>query len=110
YVQPCVQWKKKAGNIRRQSLAEIWKNSAVMEEAREVNRLMPGLISNMTTDHETCMHCPGLSLLQYNDAYKLEDQYLRVARIRKEIMKAESLTAPYSNPKTFMERKDDLKE
>lgn len=88
-VQPCVQWKKKAGNIRRQSLAEIWKNSVVMEEARKVNMQMTALISKMTEDHETCQHCPGLSLLRYDDAYRLEEQYLRVARIRREVMGTE---------------------
>ncbi|HET6266242.1 MAG TPA: SPASM domain-containing protein, partial [Acidobacteriota bacterium] len=89
YVQPCVQWKKKAGNIRNQSLKEILHTSKVMEEAMKVNQEMIQLLPQLTEHHETCQHCPGLSLLRYGDAYRLEEQYLRVARIRHEVMEEE---------------------
>lgn len=88
-IQPCTQWKQAVGNVREKSIKEIWLQSPILEEARRVAREMPKLIREGTPDHSFCHHCPGLSLLRYGDARKLEDQYLRVARIRSEVAESE---------------------
>jgi len=90
-IQPCTQWKESVGNIRERPIAEIWATSPILEEARKVAREMPRLIREGTDAHAYCHHCPGLSLLRYGDARKLDDQYLRVAQIRKEVATSESL-------------------
>ncbi len=93
-VQPCIQWKQSAGNIREKPLREIWSASPILEEARRVAREMPVLIKNGTRDHAFCRHCPGLSLLRYGDPRRLEEQYLRVARIKAEVSQSEAAAKP----------------
>jgi radical SAM protein with 4Fe4S-binding SPASM domain len=91
-IQPCIQWKQSVGNIREKPLKEIWTTSPILEEARRVAREMPALIKQGTKDHAFCRHCPGLSLLRYGDPRKLEEQYLRMARIKAEIAREEANT------------------
>lgn len=88
-IQPCTQWKQAVGNVREKPIHEIWCQSPILEEARKVAREMPQIIKDGTKDHSFCHHCPGLSLLRYGDARKLEDQYLRVAQIRSEVAASE---------------------
>jgi radical SAM protein with 4Fe4S-binding SPASM domain len=101
-IQPCIQWKQSVGNIREKPLKEIWTTSPILEEARRVAREMPALIKQGTKDHAFCRHCPGLSLLRYGDPRKLEEQYLRMARIKAEIAREEANTfSPGGNNKAF---------
>jgi radical SAM protein with 4Fe4S-binding SPASM domain len=93
-IQPCIQWKQSVGNIREKPLKEIWTTSPILEEARRVAREMPALIKQGTKDHAYCRHCPGLSLLRYGDPRKLEEQYLRMARIKAEIAREEANAFP----------------
>ncbi|MEJ2367633.1 MAG: radical SAM protein [Acidobacteriota bacterium] len=102
-VQPCTQWKESAGNIRDRSLAEIWNDSPIVKHAREVAKAMPRLIKAGTDKHAFCHHCPGLSLLRYGDATRLDEQYLRVAKIRSEVADREKglgIVTPVTKVKT----------
>jgi len=89
-IQPCTQWKQSVGNVREHPIAEIWATSPILEEARKVAREMPQLIREGTDAHAFCHHCPGLSLLRYGDPRKLDEQYLRVAQIRRDVAESEA--------------------
>ena len=92
-VQPCTQWKQTVGNIRKTPLREIWENSELLQEVRRINRAVPGKIRESGEDHAFCASCPGLSKLSSGDPLKIDDQYLRVARIRRRVSEAEATGA-----------------
>ena len=83
-VQPCIQWKQVLGNTRDRPLMEIWESSPVLDEVRAISRALPAHIRNTVKDQAYCIHCPGLARLRSGDPMRPDDQYLRVARIRRE--------------------------
>lgn len=84
-VQPCTQWKQAVGNVRKARLKEIWETSPLLQEVRKVNRAVPGEIQRTVEDHPYCFSCPGLSRLTTGDPLRVDDQYLRIARIRRRV-------------------------
>jgi radical SAM protein with 4Fe4S-binding SPASM domain len=59
-VQPCLDWAQVAGNIREQSFREIWLDSAVFRNARQIRRgSFTGCVS--CEDHGHCSLCPAKS-------------------------------------------------
>lgn len=95
-VQPCTQWKQAVGNVRRAPLKEIWETSPLLQQVRKVNRTLPQEIRRTVEDHAYCFSCPGLSLLRTGDPLKVDDQYLRLARIRRLVAQERPATAPAS--------------
>lgn len=84
-VQPCIQWKQAIGNVRDKPLAELWASAPLLERVRALNRRLPRLIQDTVEDHAYCSHCPGLSQLRSGDPARPDDQYLRLAKIRREV-------------------------
>ncbi|MGC8762453.1 MAG: radical SAM protein [Acidobacteriota bacterium] len=93
-VQPCTQWKQAVGNVRKARLKEIWETSPLLKKVREANRAVPGAIRRSTEDHAFCFSCPGLSQLRTGDPLQVEDQYLRIARIRRRVAEEERRGGP----------------
>ncbi len=62
-VYPCVQFPLACGNVRREPFADIWKNSAAMNEVRSIrSRDLP---TCSTCAHvSTCTRCPGLAYME----------------------------------------------
>lgn len=89
-VSPCIQWKESVGNLRHENLQDIWTLSQELERIREINRHMAQSLEQATPDHSFCGHCPGLSQLRYGDPTRPEEQYLRVARIRRQVAEEEA--------------------
>lgn len=60
-VQPCVDYHESAGNIREQSLSEIWETSPLFARLRTINR---SSFSECVTcdDYAFCGLCPALAL------------------------------------------------
>lgn len=85
-VSPCIQWKENVGNLREQNLHDIWTTSLELEKIREINRHMNENFKKQTPNYAYCAHCPGLSQLRYGDPTRPEEQYLRVAEIRRDII------------------------
>lgn len=88
-VQPCTQWKQAVGNLRKARLREIWETSPLLKKVREVNRAVPGEIRRTVQDHAFCFSCPGLSRLTTGDPLRVDDQYRRIARIRRRVAEEE---------------------
>jgi len=95
-IQPCTQWKESIGNVRDHRIADIWQNSPLLEKVREVNRNLPGAITRTVDDHAFCFSCPGLSQLRNGDPMRPDEQYLRIAKIRKRIADDEKTLAGLS--------------
>jgi radical SAM protein with 4Fe4S-binding SPASM domain len=64
-VFPCVQFPLPSGNLRRQTFAEIWRNSPQLNEVRSIRaRDLP---TCSTCAHVgTCTRCPGLAYMEGN--------------------------------------------
>lgn len=84
-ISPCVQWKESVGNLRNEKIETIWNTSQEMERIRQMSMHINRQLKEQTPDHAFCAHCPGLSQLRYGDPAKPEEQYLRMARIRREV-------------------------
>ncbi len=84
-VQPCTQWKQAVGNVREAPIRQIWETSPLLKRVREVNRAVPAHIRETVEDHAYCFSCPGLSQLKTGDPMRVDDQYLRIARIRRAV-------------------------
>lgn len=64
-VYPCVQFPLPCGNVRRERFADIWKNSAEMNELRSIrSRDLPTCSS--CSHVGTCTRCPGLAYMEGN--------------------------------------------
>ncbi|MEW5765449.1 MAG: radical SAM/SPASM domain-containing protein [Acidobacteriota bacterium] len=84
-VQPCTQWKQPVGNVRQAPLRQIWETSPLLMKIREINRAVPGHIRETVEEHAYCFSCPGLSQLRTGDPMRVDDQYLRIAKIRRAV-------------------------
>jgi radical SAM protein with 4Fe4S-binding SPASM domain len=82
-VQPCVQWKQAIGNLREKPLRKMWEESELLQKVREASLAAPAMLQQTVEDHAFCMHCPGLSQLRSGDPLQPEEQYMRLARIRR---------------------------
>ena len=81
-VFPCVRIPIKAGDFRKQSLDEIWNQSAVMKEIRELT-LSKLKHCAACEDIIYCNPCPGLALMEHRDILLPAKECCRQARIRK---------------------------
>jgi len=88
-LQPCIQWKQAVGNVRERSIRSIWEESALLQEVRAISRQVPAVIVARVKEHAYCFSCPGLSRLRTGDPLRPDEQYLRVAQIRREAAESE---------------------
>ncbi|HBA59977.1 MAG TPA: hypothetical protein DCZ92_03990 [Elusimicrobia bacterium] len=82
-VYPCLQLGVKLGNVRRRSLAGIWKNSAWLKKWRKV-KISDLEACRSCPDLDFCSRCPGISLLEtgnINSPYKTACLIAKTARL-----------------------------
>ena len=58
-VYPCVQWRRPAGNLHRQSIREIWRGSAGLAEVRDLSGQIKDMVDAQGPDHHLLNFCPG---------------------------------------------------
>ena len=64
-VTPCVQFPLPSGNIRRQKLSDIWRDSPELQDVRSIHAKDLPVCS--TCSHVgTCTRCPGLAYMEGN--------------------------------------------
>jgi AdoMet-dependent heme synthase len=95
-VYPCVQFPLPCGNVRRTKFADIWRNSAQLNEVRSITlRDMPSC--SKCTHGSTCTRCPGLAYLEGNmrgpSLQDCEKSYARTG-IPSENLKSRKVAAP----------------
>ena len=81
-VFPCLRITKKAGDIKKQPLNQIWGNSDIMKNIRELS-LTKLKDCSTCTDINYCNPCPGLALLEHGDLQQPAEECCRQARARK---------------------------
>ena len=64
-VYPCVQFPLACGNLRRQTFAEIWAESAELREVRGIRAKHLSTCSSCA-HLGTCTRCPGLAFMEGN--------------------------------------------
>ena len=83
-VFPCVQVQTLAGDLRKQSLSDIWFNSQVLTQIRSLSLSRIKGCSNCD-NIEYCNPCPGLALAEDGDIYTNSSEACRQAKVRKTV-------------------------
>ena len=92
-VYPCVQTRAKAGNVREQSVRDIWENSPVWQD-------MDGLtisalpVCNTCELRTMCSRCHGLALVEDGDLYGPAYANCRSAMARRQVLIEAGVLAP----------------
>lgn len=84
-VYPCVQTRLSAGNLRRQSVSQIWRESPVWEKLRELTLKNLALCS--TCDLRAyCTRCHGLAMIEDGDLHGCASICRREATFRRQVL------------------------
>ncbi len=84
-VYPCLRIQTKAGNIRDQSLASIWRKSLVLQNIRELTLTKLNRCA-ICDDIEYCSPCPGLALMEHGSLCEPARECCRHAKIRRSVI------------------------
>ncbi|MFZ1326454.1 MAG: radical SAM protein [Candidatus Contendobacter sp.] len=68
-VYPCVQWRRRVGNLHQQSIQAIWRHSAPLNEVRQLAGDVKQAVSQYST--QAFGFCPGLAEQEAGDATHL---------------------------------------
>lgn len=83
-VVPCIQLPLVAGNLRKQSLREIWEGSSVMLRVRNwTNDELKDCPTCSLQKH--CNRCAGMALLEDGDELGCSSRARQIARVREQI-------------------------
>ena len=82
-IYPCVQWRRKAGNVLEvEELATLWESSPVLKEVRRVALEVPRGTLSSCESGEFCTFCPGVAEVQTGDPVRMYPQALANARAK----------------------------
>jgi mycofactocin biosynthetic radical S-adenosylmethionine protein MftC len=76
-VYPCVQWRRKAGNLHDQSIREIWEKSPVLTEIRRLTRHIHQQVKYAGPCFDKAGFCPGLAEQMSGAAVKFDEDTFR---------------------------------
>jgi radical SAM protein with 4Fe4S-binding SPASM domain len=85
-VSPCVQIKTPAGNLRAQSLREIWRESPTLERMENIT-WSDFEACTACQYRDFCVSCMGIALLEQGDLFKPPSVACREARLRYQVLK-----------------------
>jgi MoaA/NifB/PqqE/SkfB family radical SAM enzyme len=80
-VYPCVQLRRAAGSLQTQSIKEIWHQSQVLDEVRDLTQRVKEWMDGLGPDARPTGFCPGTALAEMGDATALYP----VASLRREL-------------------------
>ncbi|MFC1836790.1 radical SAM protein [Thermodesulfobacteriota bacterium] len=83
-VYPCIVLRREAGDLRRQSLAEIWNGSATLRSMRAVQPQDFRECDQCEHLHD-CSRCPGQSHEEEGDMFLPLKEACRITRLRNEL-------------------------
>ena len=82
-VVPCMQWKETLGNVRRDDIIEVWRESPRFPELIALSGKCLENIRKSTEHHAYCFNCMGKSRLLYGDPTIPDEYELKIAALRK---------------------------
>ena len=85
-VFPCVQFPLLCGNLKKESLKEIWYNSQQMLKAGSL-RMSNLPVCSRCEIIDYCRYCPGLSILEENDIMTPPSKCCKEAELLSNIMR-----------------------
>ncbi|MBI3952046.1 MAG: radical SAM protein [Acidobacteria bacterium] len=90
-VYPCVQTRISAGNLREQSIRQIWRESPVWE--RLGNLTLESLPVCSTCELKSyCTRCHGLAMMADGDLHTCASICQREARLRRQVLQEKGVT------------------
>jgi radical SAM protein with 4Fe4S-binding SPASM domain len=98
-VYPCVQMPVWAGNLRRQTFAEIWDQSPQMRKIRSLNETSLPVCSACAI-RPYCQRCPGLALIEEGGLTEPSRRACELAEQRARLAGFHTALSPYSAPGT----------
>ncbi|MFB3851308.1 MAG: radical SAM/SPASM domain-containing protein [Acidobacteriota bacterium] len=81
-IHPCPQWKEILGNVRKDDIFEIWKNSEKLQEIIKMSEKVQEVLKKNTIAHNFCFHCMARSRLLFKDPLKPNPCELKIAEIK----------------------------
>ena len=78
-VFPCVQWRRRVGNLHERSLREIWETSPALAEVRELTRRAREVVAAHGEDGPLLAFCPGTAAALSGDPLAVYPQALERA-------------------------------
>lgn len=87
-IKPCIQWKESMGNVRRDDIMGVWKESPRFAELIDLSKKSLERIRESTEDHAYCFNCIGRSKLLYGDPTVPDECELKIAAIRRKYSRA----------------------
>lgn len=81
-IHPCPQWKEILGNVRRDDIFEVWKNSERLKEIVSISEKIPEELKKSTRAYNYCFQCPARSRLLFNDPLKPDPSEMEIAEIK----------------------------
>ncbi len=89
-VYPCVQLRRAAGNLHKQSIRQIWEGSEVLDEVRELTVRVKEWTAEQGESCQKIGFCPGTALHETGSATKLYPQAeMRVTILDKKSVREE---------------------
>jgi radical SAM protein with 4Fe4S-binding SPASM domain len=89
-VSPCVQIKMPAGNLRVQSLQEIWRESSTLKRMSSIT-WSDFQVCTACKYRDSCVYCMGIALLEEGDLFKPPPVICREARLRFQVLREKGM-------------------
>jgi mycofactocin biosynthetic radical S-adenosylmethionine protein MftC len=93
-VYPCVQWRRPVGNLHRQRIGEIWRESAGLREVRELTVEAKRLVDGYGPGGAFLNFCPGTAAAAAGDPLRMYPTAVQRMEVLQETMAAEGKKKP----------------
>jgi mycofactocin biosynthetic radical S-adenosylmethionine protein MftC len=88
-VYPCVQWRRPVGNLHRQSIREIWTDSAGLREIRGLTTRAKQVVDAHGAAGPLLNFCPGVAATHSGDPLQVYPDALRRAEVLGSVLEGE---------------------
>ncbi|RPH54394.1 radical SAM protein [bacterium] len=93
-VYPCVQWRRPVGNLHRQRIGEIWRESAGLREVRELTVEAKGVVDGYGPGGALLNFCPGTAAASGGDPLRIYSTAVQRMEVLQEVQAEEGKKRP----------------
>lgn len=87
-VYPCVQWRWSVGNLHRRPIAEIWRDSGMLDRIRGLNREVKQVVEGKGPDGRLMNFCPGAAALDSGRPTEIYPRAEVKSKLRRQVLEA----------------------